>query len=116
MQLALIRHAADAMVSHPFRRQRLTPPAPGACIVTGHSVGVVFSGGGARAFAQIGAIQALREAHIPIDFVPAALSMGVILIVSAWRCNGRKPKSTRVYAMPSSIPRRSTTSSFRSSR
>ncbi len=49
-----------------------------ARIVSGHSVGIVFSGGGARAFAQIGAIQALREAHIPIDFVCGS-SMGAIL-------------------------------------
>ncbi len=49
-----------------------------ARVVTGHSVGVVFSGGGARAFAQIGAIQALREAHIPVDFVCGS-SMGAIL-------------------------------------
>ncbi|ESQ82466.1 cyclic nucleotide-binding protein [Asticcacaulis sp. AC466] len=49
-----------------------------ARIVAGHSVGVVFSGGGARAFAEIGAIQALREAHIPVDFVCGS-SMGAIL-------------------------------------
>lgn len=49
-----------------------------ARIVTGHSIGVVFSGGGARAFSQIGAIQALREAHIPVDFVCGS-SMGAIL-------------------------------------
>ena len=52
-----------------------------ARIVAGHSVGVVFSGGGARAFAEIGAIQALREAHIPIDFVCGS-SMGAILAAS----------------------------------
>ncbi len=49
-----------------------------ARVVSGHSVGVVFSGGGARAFAQIGALQALREAHIPIDFLCGS-SMGAIL-------------------------------------
>ena len=52
-----------------------------ARIVSGHSIGVVFSGGGARAFAQIGAIQALREAHIPVDFV-CGTSMGAILAAS----------------------------------
>ncbi|MGA9658007.1 MAG: patatin-like phospholipase family protein [Asticcacaulis sp.] len=52
-----------------------------ARIITGHSVGIVFSGGGARAFAQIGAIQALREAHIPIDFACGS-SMGAILSAS----------------------------------
>ena len=52
-----------------------------ARIITGHSVGVVFSGGGARAFAQIGAIQALREAHVPVDFACGS-SMGAILVAS----------------------------------
>ncbi|CAL4868483.1 putative NTE family protein [Asticcacaulis sp. MM231] len=52
-----------------------------ARIVAGHSVGVVFSGGGARAFSEIGAIQALREAHIPVDFVCGS-SMGAILAAS----------------------------------
>ena len=54
-------------------------------IVTGHSVGTVFSGGGARAFAQIGAIQALREAKIPIDFICGS-SMGAI--IAAGLCIG----------------------------
>lgn len=49
-----------------------------ARIVSGHSIGVVFSGGGARAFSHIGAVQALREAHIPIDFICGS-SMGAII-------------------------------------
>ncbi|WP_140985647.1 patatin-like phospholipase family protein [Asticcacaulis tiandongensis] len=49
-----------------------------ARIITGHSVGLVFSGGGARAFSHIGAVQALREAHVPIDFVCGS-SMGAIV-------------------------------------
>ena len=56
-----------------------------ARIVTGHSVGIVFSGGGARAFAQVGAIQALREAHIPFDFICGS-SMGAI--IAAGLCLG----------------------------
>lgn len=49
-----------------------------ARIVTGHSIGTVFSGGGARAFSHIGAIQALREAHIPVDFVCGSSMGGII--------------------------------------
>lgn len=49
-----------------------------ARIVTGQSVGLVLSGGGARAFAHVGAIQALREIKCPIDFVGGA-SMGAII-------------------------------------
>ncbi len=49
-----------------------------ARIIAGKSVGVVFSGGGARAYAHIGAVTALREAGVPIDFVSGA-SMGAII-------------------------------------
>ena len=46
--------------------------------LTGTSVGVVLSGGGARAYACIGAVKALRETGVPIDFVGGA-SMGAIV-------------------------------------
>jgi NTE family protein len=49
-----------------------------ARVLTGTSVGVVLSGGGARAYACIGAVKALREAKVPIDFVGGA-SMGAIV-------------------------------------
>jgi NTE family protein len=53
-------------------RQRL------ARTLTGLSVGLVLSGGGARAYAHIGAVRALRAAKVPIDFVGGA-SMGAII-------------------------------------
>lgn len=46
--------------------------------MAGRSVGLVLSGGGARAYAHIGVIRALREANCPIDFVGGA-SMGAIV-------------------------------------
>lgn len=46
--------------------------------MAGRSVGLVLSGGGARAYAHIGVIRALREASCPIDFVGGA-SMGAII-------------------------------------
>jgi NTE family protein len=49
-----------------------------ARVLSGTSVGLVFSGGGARAYAHIGVIRALREAGEPIDFVGGA-SMGAII-------------------------------------
>nr|WP_295110615.1 patatin-like phospholipase family protein [uncultured Caulobacter sp.] len=49
-----------------------------ARVLTGQSVGLVLSGGGARAYAHIGAIHAMRERGIPIDFVGGA-SMGAIV-------------------------------------
>jgi NTE family protein len=41
-------------------------------------VGLVLSGGGARGFAHLGIIRALREARVPIDFVGGA-SIGAII-------------------------------------
>jgi len=49
-----------------------------ARIVTGSAVGLVLSGGAARAYAHVGAIKVLRERRIPIDFVAGA-SMGAII-------------------------------------
>jgi NTE family protein len=49
-----------------------------ARVLTGQSVGLVLSGGGARAYAHIGAIKALRERGVAIDFV-GGVSMGAIV-------------------------------------
>lgn len=49
-----------------------------ARVLTGQSVGLVLSGGGARAYAHVGAIRALREHGAPIDFV-GGVSMGAII-------------------------------------
>jgi NTE family protein len=49
-----------------------------ARIFTGRSVGLVLSGGGARAYAHIGALKALGEIGIPADFL-AGVSMGGVI-------------------------------------
>ncbi|HEY5107081.1 MAG TPA: patatin-like phospholipase family protein [Caulobacteraceae bacterium] len=49
-----------------------------ARVITGQAVGLVLSGGGARAYAHIGAVRALRARGVPIDFV-AGVSMGAII-------------------------------------
>ncbi|MDG2043733.1 MAG: patatin-like phospholipase family protein [Maricaulis sp.] len=46
--------------------------------IAGRSVGLVVSGGGARAYAHIGAVRALRESGIPFDFLGGS-SMGAII-------------------------------------
>ncbi|MBU6374311.1 MAG: patatin-like phospholipase family protein [Alphaproteobacteria bacterium] len=46
--------------------------------IAGQAVGLVLSGGGARAYAHIGVIRALREAQVPIDQV-GGTSMGAIV-------------------------------------
>jgi NTE family protein len=49
-----------------------------ARVLTGQAVGLVLSGGGARAYAHVGAVKALRERNVPIDFV-GGVSMGAIV-------------------------------------
>ncbi|MEP6914710.1 MAG: cyclic nucleotide-binding and patatin-like phospholipase domain-containing protein [Acidobacteriota bacterium] len=49
-----------------------------ARFLTGTAGGLVLSGGGARAFAHIGVIKALREARVPIDAIGGS-SMGAII-------------------------------------
>lgn len=56
-----------------------TIPAPRASAQASHqSVGLVLSGGGAKGIAHIGAIQALEDNDIPIDYI-AGTSMGAIV-------------------------------------
>jgi NTE family protein len=52
-----------------------------ARLVLRQAIGLVFSGGGARAFAHIGVIKAFAEAGIPIDLV-AGTSMGALIAAS----------------------------------
>ncbi len=49
-----------------------------ARVVTGTAVGLVLSGGGARAYAHIGAVRALHEAGIRFDFLGGS-SMGAVI-------------------------------------
>jgi len=49
-----------------------------ARVITGQAVGLVLSGGAARAFAHIGAIRVLRERKVPIDFI-GGVSMGAVI-------------------------------------
>jgi NTE family protein len=49
-----------------------------ARVVTGTAVGLVLSGGGARAYAHIGVVRALREAKVPLDFIGGS-SMGAVI-------------------------------------
>ncbi|MBS0421452.1 MAG: patatin-like phospholipase family protein [Proteobacteria bacterium] len=56
-----------------------------ARMLTGRGVGLVLAGGGARGFAHIGVVKALREAHVPIDLV-GGTSMGGILGAGVAQC------------------------------
>jgi NTE family protein len=57
-----------------------------ARLLTGHANGIVLSGGGARGFAHIGIVKALREAGIGIDLV-GGTSLGGIMgaaVATGW--------------------------------
>jgi NTE family protein len=75
--------AAWLDAAQPARLFHLRRPHEGdadrlARVLTGQSVGLVLSGGGARAYAHIGAVRALRERSVPIDFI-GGVSMGAII-------------------------------------
>lgn len=61
-----------------MRRENRADAARLARTITGQSVGLVLSGGGARAYAHVGAVRALRARQVPIDFV-GGVSMGGII-------------------------------------
>ncbi len=55
-------------------------------LLTGRAVGLVLSGGGARGFAHLGVVRALREHGVPVDLV-GGTSMGGILaagVAAGW--------------------------------
>jgi NTE family protein len=76
------RHACDWLLAQQCRRLHHVhgPPdvARVARLLTGRSVGLVLSGGGARGFAHIGVLRALREAKIPVDSIGATSIGGII--------------------------------------
>jgi NTE family protein len=74
---AWIESAEPARLFH-VRRDEPSDFQRLARVLTGQSVGVVLSGGGARAYAHVGAIRALRERKVPIDFL-CGVSMGAIV-------------------------------------
>ncbi|CAM3699406.1 cyclic nucleotide-binding and patatin-like phospholipase domain-containing protein [Smaragdicoccus niigatensis] len=95
-ELVLVRRGPRSANSPLWLRQakfwrhhnaRLAHPADWARIgrfITGSATGVVLSGGGARGFAHIGALRALRDAGIEVDAI-GGTSMGA-LIGAQWAC------------------------------
>lgn len=98
---------------HHLRPGRAADYARLARVLTGNAIGVVLGGGGARGFAHLGVIRALREAGIPIDLI-GGTSMGALIGVQpalGWddarmmQVNRRafvdnKPVSFRDYTFP----------------
>ncbi len=63
---------------HHLRWDRDADFARLARFLTGNAIGTVLGGGGARGFAHLGVIRALREAGIPIDLI-GGTSMGALI-------------------------------------
>ncbi len=67
--------------------------------LTGHAVGLVLSGGGARGFAHLGALRAFSKAGVPIDMV-GGCSMGAIVGAGAamkWEAFEAEPRLRRAF-------------------
>jgi NTE family protein len=70
-----------------------------ARLLTGHAVGIVMSGGGARGFAHIGVVRALREAGVPIDLV-GGTSIGAIMgagVAAGWSTDEMTERFRRTF-------------------
>ncbi|MET0517748.1 MAG: cyclic nucleotide-binding and patatin-like phospholipase domain-containing protein [Burkholderiaceae bacterium] len=63
---------------YPLRRGRAGDIGRLARFLTGQAVGIVLGGGGARGFAHLGVLRALREAGIPVDLI-GGNSMGALI-------------------------------------
>jgi NTE family protein len=81
------RTAADAARLFHWRGLEDDDAARLARVIAGRSIGLVLSGGGARAYAHIGVVRALREAGLPFD-VAGGTSMGAIIaacVAMGWK-------------------------------
>ena len=74
--------AADAARCFHWRQGMMADVRHLARVISGRSIGLVLSGGGARAYAHIGAVRAFREAGVEFDFFCGA-SMGAIVAAGA---------------------------------
>nr|MBI3613835.1 cyclic nucleotide-binding domain-containing protein [Nitrospirota bacterium] len=70
--------ACQVSAHHHVRAERQADYERLARILTGNSVSLVLSGGGARGFAHIGVIRAIKDCGLPIDLI-GGTSMGAII-------------------------------------
>lgn len=63
---------------YPMREGHVEDVARLARFLTGQAVGLVLGGGGARGFAHLGILRALREAGVPVDLI-GGNSMGALI-------------------------------------
>lgn len=79
--------AASASRLLTWRENNLSDIKSLARTIIGTSIGLVLSGGGARAYAHIGAIRALREAGIDFDFYGGTSMGGLVAACAAMGWN-----------------------------
>ncbi|MGH8262960.1 MAG: patatin-like phospholipase family protein [Steroidobacterales bacterium] len=68
-------------------------------LLTGHGVGLVLSGGGARGFAHLGVVRALAECGIPVDVV-GGTSIGAIMaagVAAGWTPDDMRTRFKRTF-------------------
>ena len=82
---------------HHLRAGHQADVARVARFMAGRAVGLVLAGGGARGFAHIGVIKALKEAGVPFDQL-GGTSMGAIIAAGLAREWGHEEMRERMYA------------------
>lgn len=103
-----------------LRRDRPTDFGRLARLLTGHAVGLVLGGGGARAAAHIGVLQALTERGVPIDLIGGTSAGGGLAAqyalgydIAQMRAMNWKGFVENNPARPYTLPITSLTASFR---
>jgi NTE family protein len=76
-----------------------------ARILTGRALGMVFSGGGARAYAHLGVLRAFHESDIPIDFVGGTSMGGIIAacVAMGWSLKDSEDRIRKSFAEKSPL-------------
>jgi NTE family protein len=76
-----------------------------ARVLTGRALGMVLSGGGARAYAHLGVLRAFRDSDIPIDFI-GGTSMGAIVaacVAMGWSLKDSEERIRQSFAEKSPL-------------
>jgi NTE family protein len=92
-------NACEAMRVFHWREMNDVDSARLARVVARRSIGLVLSGGGARAYAHIGVVRALREAGLPFDVV-GGTSMGAIIagcVAMGWNDDEIEQRITKAF-------------------
>ncbi|MFT3729742.1 MAG: patatin-like phospholipase family protein [Terricaulis sp.] len=92
-------NACEAVRVFHWREMNETDSARLARVVARRSIGLVLSGGGARAYAHIGVVRALREAGLPFDVV-GGTSMGAIVagcVAMGWNDDEIEARITKAF-------------------